>query len=477
MSSNNDFKSLGVADFLIEKLNRLNIKEPTDVQVEAIPFALQGRDVIGQSPTGTGKTLAYLLPVLSRLDKESKSIQALVLAPTRELAMQITNVAKELAEEAGITTVALLGGADIKRQIDNLKKKPQLIVGTPGRILELIRMRKVNSQTMRTLVLDEVDKMWKLGFKEDIMAIIKTTLKDRQILMFSATISPEVATQTMAILNKPEGVNLSSEGLVAGTIEHLYFTTLEKNKAIFLKRLIGIYKPKKAIVFLNSNKGVMPFVKRFNQFGFAADGLFSELTEQDRKAVLDRFRLGKVKLLVTTDLFARGMDVEDVEIVFNFDLPQSEEYYIHRVGRTGRSGKKGLAISFATPDQKFIMAKYQKGLQIRLEEYAATETKVFSLKAGKEGVTREENFVKKEDNKRPEDFVKNEDIKRPVDFVKKEDYKKQEGVAKEESFKIIKGFIKKEDFKSKEGLTKKDDVRKKTFGNKEGQGSNKSKTR
>ncbi|MHB8172223.1 MAG: DEAD/DEAH box helicase [Thermincolia bacterium] len=380
MDNNQSFKKLGIPSPLIEKLKNINIQVPTKVQAETIPLILQGKDIIGQSPTGTGKTLAYLLPVLTRINPEDKTIQALVLAPTRELAMQITMVANELGGDQGILTLPILGGVNIQRQGDTLKKKPQLVVGTPGRVLELIRMRKINTQTVKTIVLDESDKMWQMGFKEDVQSIIKSTLRDRQVIMVSATVTPELVAASLEMLNQPELVNISQDTKIAGTIKHIYIMTQEKAKADNLQKLIRIYKPKKAIVFINSNKGIMPFAKRFRDFGFATEGLHSEMNPQERKTVLEKFRSGKTQLLVTTDLFARGMDIKDVEIVFNFDIPTNSEYYIHRAGRTGRAGQEGLTINFVTPDQKFIMVKYAKQLHISLEEWGIASDKVIPIK-------------------------------------------------------------------------------------------------
>jgi len=374
------FESLGIPGFLTEKLKNHNILVPTEVQVEAIPLILQGKDIIGQSPTGTGKTLAYLLPLLAGISPENKGIQGLILAPTRELAMQITKAANELGSDLGILTVPVLGGMNIQRQVDSLKKKPRLVAGTPGRVLELIRMRKINAQGVGTIVVDEADKMWQTGFTEDVQAIIKSTLRDRQVIMVSATVAPEMVAAALPVLNRPEMVNISRDTQIAGTIRHLYFMTPEKNKAETLQKLIGGYDPRKAIVFINSNKGVLPFVRRFREFGYTAEGLHSELNPQERKAVLEKFRSGKARLLVTTDLFARGMDIKDVEIVFNFDLPFNSEYYIHRTGRTGRAGKSGLAVSFATPEQKFIMDKYEKQLNISIEEWSVSGDKLIPVR-------------------------------------------------------------------------------------------------
>lgn len=374
------FENLGIPSVLAEKLKNNNILNPTEVQAKAIPFILQGRDIIGQSPTGTGKTLAYLLPLLTGISPENKNAQVLILAPTRELAVQVNKLANELGNDLGILAIPVLGGVNIHRQVDSLKKKPHIIVGTPGRVLELLRMRKINAQTIKSVVVDEFDKMWQMGFKEDVQAVIKATLRERQVIMVSATVSPELVASAIGLLNEPEMVNISQDRQVAGTIKHIYFMTQEKNKAEMLNKLIDIYKPRKAIIFINSNKGVIPFARRFRDFGMSAEGLHSELNPQERKTVLEKFRSGKARFLVTTDLFARGMDIKDVEIVFNLDIPINSEYYIHRVGRTGRAGKSGLAVNFVTPEQKFIMPKYEKQLDISIEEWAVSGDKVFPLR-------------------------------------------------------------------------------------------------
>lgn len=379
MEKQASFAELGVAKIFVDKLQAMDIQYPTAVQTQSIPAILAGKDLIGQSPTGTGKTFAYLLPILTKIDIEVKAVQALILAPTKELAMQITTVANNLTEGTGMVTVPLIGDANIQRQMDNLKKKPQLIVGTAGRVAELIRLRKIKTPTIQTVVIDEMDKMWGMGFKGDVQAILKATLRDRQVVMVSATIAPENVVDALAITTDPELVNLSVDNQTAETIKHCYFLTQEKNKAVTLQKLLRIYKPQKAVVFINSNAGVMPFVKRFRELGFAAEGLYSEMTPQERKAAVEMIRSGKTQLLVTTDLFARGMDISNIEIVFNFDIPIDPEHYIHRVGRTGRAGKQGLAINFATPEQQFIIAKYEKRLKIKIEEFGVSEDKIISV--------------------------------------------------------------------------------------------------
>ncbi|MFZ3172644.1 MAG: DEAD/DEAH box helicase [Carboxydocellales bacterium] len=378
MTNFKDFASLGVRPFLVEKLNKINIVKPTEVQALAIPLVLDGRDVMIQAPTGTGKTLAYLLPILSNLELMSKEIQALVLAPSRELAIQITHVTNDLSAE-GLLGVPLLGGGNLERQIDSLKKRPQIIVGTPGRVLELIKKRKINAQTIKQIVIDEGDKMFGLGFMGDIAAIIKATQKDRQIMLFSATLNDEIIAKASTVMKAPEIKRVTEQSRTAGTIDHIFFMAGEKDKTETLRKLVAIYRPQKAMVFINHNEGVGHLTKRLSSFGLRAAGLHSDLPQQERKKIMDMFRRGEVQLLVTTDLLSRGLDVPGVDFIFNFDIPLNEEHYIHRVGRTGRAGNKGTAINLVTENQKFIMGKYQKLLRAEIKLYGIVADKVIPI--------------------------------------------------------------------------------------------------
>ena len=393
MEKKGSFKSLELPRFLLDKLAEQEIVHPTTVQEEAIPLILQGKDLIGRSPTGTGKTLAYLLPLLTKIETSKKNLQVLILAPTRELAMQVYRVLNQLAPE-GLLTVPLIGGANIERQIDTLKKKPQIGVGTPGRIVELIKKKKINGQTIETIVVDEGDKMLSLGYAEDLQEIIKATPKDRQVLFFSATMPPQVVSLAWELMKEPVTINIEEK--VPKNIEHVYFMAEEKLKSERLRKLVSIYKPQKAIVFINHNEGVGPLVKRFEELGMKTLGLHSGLSQLARKNILEDFRQGKSLLLITTDIFARGMDISGVDFVFNFDLPENPEYYLHRVGRTGRAGQPGTAVTFVTEKQKLVLKKYERMLRIQIQQWGISDDKVIQIiEPRKKGISEEKKLVGK----------------------------------------------------------------------------------
>ncbi|MDS1030712.1 DEAD/DEAH box helicase [Bacillota bacterium LX-D] len=371
------FNDLSINPELVKKLADMEITKPMEVQKKVIPLVSEGKNVIVQAPTGSGKTLAYLLPLLSKIEL-TKNLQVLILTPTRELAMQVVKVIREFGDN--FYAVPLLGGGNFNRQVDSLKKKPQIIVGTPGRVLEFIKKKKLNVAIVKTLVIDEADKMLTHGFKDDITEIVKNCMPSTQLLFFSATITPTAAKQAAEMAREAELVNIAPATRTAPLIEHLYFSAEENKKSVILQKLVQIFKPQKIIVFITNNRGVGPLTRRLKELGLNAIGLHSDMPQLNRKNVLESFRKGKYFALITTDLFSRGMDVEGVDFVFNYDLPENEEYYIHRVGRTGRGGKKGTAISLVTEKQKFIIKKYEKKLHIKIAYYGIfNDNKVFPV--------------------------------------------------------------------------------------------------
>jgi len=372
------FTDLHLDTKLVERLQAERIETPSSIQEAAIPVVLAGKDLIAQSQTGTGKTLAYLLPMLQRIDPSLKQVQALVLAPTQELAMQIFREAEMYGEPLGITVQSLIGGAASKRQIEKLRLHPQFIVGTPGRTLELIGMRKLKMHEVRTITVDEVDQMFKLGAAGDTEAIFKSALRDRQLLFFSATMPEEVRNIADAWMNEPVEIGIKPEQKTSSTLSHYYFETDERDKIDTLRRIVRSYKPKSAIVFVNEIESIAEWIAKLQFVGLSVEPLYGEANKQERMNVLRRFREGRVQLLLATDVAARGLDIKELPMVINFDLPISSEHYVHRVGRTGRMGRKGLAISIVTPREKFIIDKFMRQLDIVIEPQVMYQGKVFN---------------------------------------------------------------------------------------------------
>lgn len=383
MSLSGDFISLGISQEQQDTLNKINITVPTEVQIETIPAVLAGRNLIVQSPTGSGKTLAYLLPLIAKMDLQNKDLEVLILAPSRELAVQVVNVIRQLAGDK-FKTASFIGGASQIRQLEVLKDKPKLAVGTPGRVLELLKKRKINAQAVRTIVIDEADKMFSAGFMNDVRGILKATLKSRQVLFFSATIPGELKENASDILGKWDYVQIGENSRVPGTIKHLYIMCDRVKRNQVLEKLLRFYKPQKAIVFIQRNEGVGPLAGRLQELGFSAVALHSDLSQLHRKEVLQKFRSAAASILVTTDLLARGIDIEDVDYIFNYDLPTDEEFYLHRVGRTGRAGRTGTGVTLIEEQQKFVIAKYARYLKIEFTQIGLDQDdQVFTVQYNK----------------------------------------------------------------------------------------------
>ncbi|MEF2967910.1 DEAD/DEAH box helicase [Paenibacillus sp. M1] len=357
------FASLGIAEPLAVKLADYGITEPSPVQAETIPAALAGRDVLAQSQTGTGKTLAYLLPVLQNIDPAEKTLQSIVLAPTQELAMQILREAEKYGESLGIGVQALIGGAAIKRQIERLKQHPQLVVGTPGRIREILALRKLKLHTVRTVVVDEVDQMFQLGGTADLEHILRGTLRERQLLFLSATINPQIRALAGREMRNPLEVGIEPEQRTAKSVEHLYFIS-DRDKIDTLRRIIRHYNPARTIVFINNTSDIAEVEAKMNYVGLSAGALYGDADKTVRSVTLRKFREGKIRVLVATDVAARGLDIEELGLVVNLDPPIDAEHYVHRVGRTGRMGRRGLAVSIVAPKEQFIMRKFTRELGI-----------------------------------------------------------------------------------------------------------------
>lgn len=327
----------------------MGFEEATPIQSESIPEILAHKDLVGQAQTGTGKTAAFGIPLSEMIDKSDKSLQAIILCPTRELAIQTAEeMNKFLKYKKDIHFLPVYGGQPIERQLKALRSKVQIVIGTPGRLMDHMDRGSIKLDKIKMVVLDEADEMLDMGFRDDIESILSTTPQDRQTVMFSATMSKPILSLTKKFQKNPVHIQVQHEKLTVPGIEQIYFEIVNKKKPEALSRLIDINNFTLSLVFCNTKRMVDELVENLQARGYSADGLHGDLKQSSRDRVMQRFRSGKIEILVATDVAARGLDVDDVEAVFNYDMPQDEEYYIHRIGRTGRAGKTGVAFTFAS---------------------------------------------------------------------------------------------------------------------------------
>ncbi|MFD0872220.1 DEAD-box ATP-dependent RNA helicase CshA [Chlamydia abortus] len=357
------FETLSLDNDWIKKLNAMKIVTPTPIQAEAIPAILEGHDLIARSQTGTGKTLAYVLPVLETIDRSSKRLQAVILTPTRELGMQVLEVIESLVPDTGIIAQPLIGGASIQRQVDKLKLHPQIVVGTPGRVLELIKLKKLSMHYVRTIVVDEADEVFRLGERNEAEAIIKSALRERQLVFFTATVSNELRDWAERLMKAPiTRLSVDPDQMAPSSIEHIYFISEERDKIDTLRRLVRLYHPKSAIVFINDTDKVGEVAAKLQYVGLSVEALYGDSGKQERARTIKRFREGKFQLLLATDVASRGLDFPEVSHVFNLQLPVDPDHYVHRAGRTGRMGRRGTVVSLAEVGELFIIEKFSKAI-------------------------------------------------------------------------------------------------------------------
>ncbi len=355
------FGALGISEPLVRAVRELGFEEPTPIQNQAVPAALSGRDLIGQAQTGTGKTAAFGLPIVERINPADRSVQALILCPTRELAVQVAQELFKLARfRRGITVLPVYGGQPIERQLAALRKGVQIVIGTPGRVLDHIHRGTLSLDNVRFAVLDEADEMLDMGFRDDITAILDETPSERQTLLFSATLPPEILALSQQYLHDPVEVRTVHRELTVPLVEQVYFEVREGDKLEALSRLLDLSGGEKGLVFCNTKRGVDEVVAQLRSRGYAAEGLHGDMKQSQRDRVMARFRQGAIDILVATDVAARGIDITDITTVYNYDMPQDEEYYVHRIGRTGRAGKAGKAYTFVTGREHWKLRDIQK---------------------------------------------------------------------------------------------------------------------
>lgn len=364
-----EFLSLGISNELVEKLQKIGVAIPTPIQKRAIPLVINGKDIIAQAQTGTGKTFAFVLPIIENLDPNKTNVQALIVTPTRELALQITDeVNKLIADLEGIHVLAVYGGQDVAKQLHKLKKNIQIVVGTPGRLLDHIRRSSIELKDVSSLILDEADQMLHIGFLHEVEEIINETPKSRQTLLFSATIPSEIRKLAKKHMREPEYIQVEKTQGPAITVKQIAFHTIDRAKQASLIHLLETYRPYLAVIFCRTKRRVSKLYEVLKGNGFSVDELHGDLSQAKREQVMKRFREAKIQILVATDVAARGLDVEGVTHVFNYDIPQDPESYVHRIGRTGRAGMTGLAITFYSSADRQTLEMIEKELHITIQK-------------------------------------------------------------------------------------------------------------
>ena len=363
------FKSLGVCDELIQALHKQGIKEPTPIQEHAIPVGFKGNDVIAKAQTGTGKTLAFLLPILQRVHTDVHQEQVLIIAPTRELIKQISEEAKEIGTILNVDILPLIGGKTIESQLQQLGRRPQVILGTPGRLLDHAKRGSLHLNCIRRVVLDEADQMLHMGFLPDIENLISQTDANRQLLLFSATIPDKIRNLAKAYMSKPASVTAEGKHITLESIDQRVYMMNPEEKTQRLIKMIEEDNPFLAIVFCNKREGAVRLSYELTAAGLNIAEMHGDLTQGRRTQMLRDFAKAKTQILVATDIAARGIDIEGITHVYNYDVPRDVDYYIHRIGRTGRAGNSGVAVTFATPQDESWLRRIECAIQATLTKY------------------------------------------------------------------------------------------------------------
>lgn len=355
------FTELELSDKILRAVKDMGFEAASPIQAQAIPLQREGKDIIGQAQTGTGKTAAFGIPLLEKIDPKSKKLQAIALCPTRELAIQVAEEIRRLAKYMhGVKVLPVYGGQEIVKQIRSLKDGTQIIIGTPGRVMDHMRRKTIKFSNVHTVILDEADEMLNMGFLEDMETILRQLPEERQTVMFSATMPPAIAEIAKKFQKDPETVRVVKKELTVPKVTQYYYEVKPKNKVEVMCRLLDMYSPKLSVVFCNTKKQVDELVEALQGRGYYAEGLHGDLKQAQRDKVMNSFRNGRTEILVATDVAARGIDVDDVEAVFNYDIPQDDEYYVHRIGRTGRAGREGRAFSLVVGREVYKLRDIQR---------------------------------------------------------------------------------------------------------------------
>lgn len=374
------FEALGVNEAICTGLKEMGIQEPTPIQEAVIEKAIEGLDIVGESVTGSGKTLAYLVPLLQKIDGTKRENQAIILAPTHELAAQITGVIKTLSDAGGlgIKSLMLIGETSLKRQVESLKDKPHVLVGSPGRISELIQMKKLKAHTVKTIVFDEADRLLDDSKMKDCQSIIKATLRDRQLLAFSASITPTALEQLTGLMKTPHIAKISGSA-INPNIDHYYVIVDPRDKIDAVRRISSALEEERLLVFLNKNQHIQDMDTRLKHHKVQVCAIYGTSERDERKDSIQGFRSGRYKVMIASDLAARGLDIQNLNVVVNADLPRDSDEYLHRVGRTARHQNKGVAILLLSTSEVSFLKKLEKNLNVSFSEMEIQKGKLVVL--------------------------------------------------------------------------------------------------
>lgn len=451
------FEEFNLSEKIQNALKDCGYIEATEIQEKAIPAVLEGRDLIGQSKTGTGKTASYSLPMLEKVDAETKKVQAIILCPTRELAVQVTDEIRKFNKyQEGVKCVTIYGGQSIETQIRAIKAGAQIVIGTPGRVIDHMNRKTLKLDNVKMVILDEADEMLNMGFEEDIRTILDQIPEERQTLLFSATMNKRILEIAKRYLNNPKSVKIKAEELTVNSIEQEVITTKSKMKDEATMRLIDAYNPNKAIVFCNTKKKVDDLIEKLKSKGYKVEGLHGDIKQTQRERIMRRLKKGDIKILIATDVAARGIDVDGLDLVINYDIPQEEEYYVHRIGRTGRNGNIGKAFTLVVGREKNKILDIQKYAKIKIKEGRIPTLEEVNDIKNKEIVNLIEDTINKKEYKNEKIFdmlVKNnsaEEIAKALITMYFAEPKEENNVIDDEEVKLFLNLGRKDNIKAKD---------------------------
>lgn len=400
------FEKLGISHPILKALESIGFEEPTPIQEKTIPLAMQEKDVIGQAQTGTGKTAAFGIPMIEKFSKAGRKIQGLVVTPTRELAIQVAEELNRLGRIKGIRALPIYGGQHMGRQMNALKDRPHIVVATPGRLLDHFRRRTIRPQTVEIVVLDEADEMLNMGFIEDIQEILSKIPETRQTLLFSATMPKGVRMIATNMMKNPEEIKILAKEMTVENIDQSFMEIPDHKKFDTLTNHLDIHAPDLAIVFSRTKKRVDELAEGLKIRGFKAEGIHGDLTQGKRMDVLNKFKRGQLEILVATDVAARGLDITGVTHVYNFDIPQDPESYVHRIGRTGRAGRAGEALSFVTPRELPHLQTIERMTKSKIKRITPPTNREAQLGQQQVAIRRLRQAIEKRDLSREQQIAK-----------------------------------------------------------------------